>query len=171
MHVFLFTKSKKNAKRLYIYTKSETLFKKQDNLRYVFIHKNPDTLRYAIFMNFLKLAFIYIQKAWHFLLCDVFIYKTPETSKKTILFALSFLYAKSLTLSVTQFLIEFLKWLEEGGHFFIKKTMHFALHFYMKKNSLSVKFLYTKSETLCVTFLYEKTIHFALRLYIYNFHV
>ena len=28
---------------IYIYTKIETLFKKQDNLRYVFIHKNPDT--------------------------------------------------------------------------------------------------------------------------------
>ena len=28
----------------YIYTKSQTLFKKQDNLCYVFIHKKPYTL-------------------------------------------------------------------------------------------------------------------------------
>ena len=32
-----------------MYSKSQTLFKKQDNLRYGFIHKHPDTLRYAIF--------------------------------------------------------------------------------------------------------------------------
>ena len=45
----LFTKSEKNGERIYIYTKSYTLCKKQDNLRYVFVHKKPDTLRYAIF--------------------------------------------------------------------------------------------------------------------------
>ena len=32
----------------FLYTKSETLFKKQDNLRFVFIYKIPDTLHYAI---------------------------------------------------------------------------------------------------------------------------
>ena len=40
----------------FLYTKSGTLRKKQDNLRYVFIYKNPDTLRYAISIEFLKLA-------------------------------------------------------------------------------------------------------------------
>ena len=40
----------------FLNTQSETLRKKQDNLRYVSIYKNPDTLRYAIFMEFLKLA-------------------------------------------------------------------------------------------------------------------
>ena len=54
---FYIQKSKKIAKRLYIYTKIQTLFKKQDNLCYIFIHKKPDTLRYAIFMKFLKLEF------------------------------------------------------------------------------------------------------------------
>ena len=57
-HTFLYRKSKKIAKRLYIYAKSQTLFKKQDNLRYVFIYKKSDTLRYAIFMKMLKLAYI-----------------------------------------------------------------------------------------------------------------
>ena len=33
----------------FLYTKIQTLRKKQDNLRYVFRYKNPDTLRYAIF--------------------------------------------------------------------------------------------------------------------------
>ena len=40
-------------------TKSQTLRKKQDTLRYFFIYKNPDTLRYGVFKKFLKLAFIY----------------------------------------------------------------------------------------------------------------
>ena len=33
----------------FLYTKSQTLRKNQDNLCYSFIYKNPDTLRYAIF--------------------------------------------------------------------------------------------------------------------------
>ena len=75
--------AKKMAKRLNIYRKIPTLFKKQENLRYVFIHKKPDTLRYTIFMKFLKLAFIYIQRARHFALSEVFIYtKSPTIRKK-----------------------------------------------------------------------------------------
>ena len=55
----------------FLYTKIQTLRKKQDNLRYVFIHKNPDTLRYTIFMECLKLAeggWDYMQKTMHFAL-------------------------------------------------------------------------------------------------------
>ena len=33
----------------FLYVKIQTLRKKQDNLRYVFIYKNPDNLRCAIF--------------------------------------------------------------------------------------------------------------------------
>ena len=44
MRVFKYTQ----IKRLYIYKKLDNL-QKQDNLCYVFIHKNPDTLRQAIF--------------------------------------------------------------------------------------------------------------------------
>ena len=59
VHNFIYTKSKKIAKSLYIYTKSQTLFEKQDNLRYVFIHKNPDTLCYTIFYEIFEIG-IYI---------------------------------------------------------------------------------------------------------------
>ena len=52
-------KNQNKFERLYIYSKSQTLFKKQDNLRYVFIHKKPHTLHYTIFREFLKLAFMY----------------------------------------------------------------------------------------------------------------
>ena len=36
---------------IYIYKKADT-FQKQDNLRFVFIHKKLDTVRYAIFHEF-----------------------------------------------------------------------------------------------------------------------
>ena len=32
----------------HIYTKIQTFFKKQDTLRFVFIHNKPDTLQYVI---------------------------------------------------------------------------------------------------------------------------
>ena len=60
-HLYIY--KAKNEKRLYIYTKFQTLFKKQDNLRCVFIHRKPGTLRYAIFHKCLKFAFLYIQRA------------------------------------------------------------------------------------------------------------
>ena len=52
-------KEKQIAKSLYIYIQIQTLFKKQDNLRYVFIHKNPDTLRYTVFDEIFEIG-IYI---------------------------------------------------------------------------------------------------------------
>ena len=60
---YIYTKSKKNCETfIYIYKKPDTLQKsRQFALR--FIHKNLDTLRYAIFTIFLKLAFISIQKS------------------------------------------------------------------------------------------------------------
>ena len=56
-HVYI-QKKQKNCET-FLYTKSQTLFKKLDNFRYVFIWKKPYTLRYGIFMKFLKLAFTY----------------------------------------------------------------------------------------------------------------
>ena len=52
-------KAKTIANRLYIYTKRDTLCKKQDNLRYVFIQKNPDSLRYEILHEIFEMG-IYI---------------------------------------------------------------------------------------------------------------
>ena len=53
----LYTKSMTLCVTWHVYMqKSRTLRKKKDKLRYVFIYKNPNTLRYAIFVEFFKLA-------------------------------------------------------------------------------------------------------------------
>ena len=98
-HFYIY-KKQKNAKRLYKYTKSQTLCKKQDNLCYVFIHKKQTLYVRQFFMKFLKLAFKYMQKSLHFALHDVFMYKKIDTSKRARQSALRFLYTKSLTLCV-----------------------------------------------------------------------
>ena len=74
------------------YTKSQTLSKKQDHFRYVFIYKNLDTLRYAIFHGIFENGrggHFYIQKKMHFALHFIFkkqcnlhyvvTYKHPDT--------------------------------------------------------------------------------------------
>ena len=43
--------------KTFLYAKSQTLFTKLDNFRYVFIYKNSYTLRYRIFHDFFNLAF------------------------------------------------------------------------------------------------------------------
>ena len=52
-------KKQKIYMRSYIYSKNQTLFKKQDNLRYVLFTKKPDTLHYAIFHEIFEIG-IYI---------------------------------------------------------------------------------------------------------------
>ena len=82
----------------FFYTKSLTLYKKQDNLRYVFILKNPDNLYYAIFHWIFVIdgewggVFICKNKCT---LCYVFRYKKPDTLRyifiwKKMHFALRF---------------------------------------------------------------------------------
>ena len=53
---YIYKRQKKLQKE---YTKSQTLCKKQDNLRHVFIHKKPDTLRYTIFYEIFEIG-VYI---------------------------------------------------------------------------------------------------------------
>ena len=81
---------------VFIYKKPDTS-KKQDNLRYVFMYKKPETLRYAIFMELLKLAegrgHFYEQKTMHFVL-NFYVQEAMH-------FPLGFLYTKSETLCVT----------------------------------------------------------------------
>ena len=48
--------------RYVLYTKSQTLCKRQDNFCYVFIYKKQDTLRYAIFHENFEVG-VYKQKA------------------------------------------------------------------------------------------------------------
>ena len=76
-----------------IYTKSMKLRKKQDNLRYVFIYKNPAVCVTRFFIEFLKFAGgrdIYALKK-QCTLCDIFILKNSAL-------CVTLLYTKSLTL-------------------------------------------------------------------------
>ena len=59
---------------------------------HVFIYKKPYTLRYGTFHEIFEVG-IYIQKAWHFALREVFIYKKQDTSEKARQFAIH-LYTK-----------------------------------------------------------------------------
>ena len=77
----------------FLYTKSQTLCTNQDNLRYVFVYKKPDTLYYTTFHGTFEIggggvgSFIckknslceinYMQKTLHFVLS--FIYKKHDT--------------------------------------------------------------------------------------------
>ena len=58
---FLYTQKAKNCET-FLYPKSQTLFKKRDNFRYVFIYQKLYTLRYGIFHEIFEVG-IYIQKA------------------------------------------------------------------------------------------------------------
>ena len=83
-----------------------------------FIYKKPDTLCYAIFQEFFEIG-IYIQKARHFSLRDVFIYKNPDTSQKARQFALRFfIYIKPDTLRYAIFYGIF-EIGRGGGHFYM----------------------------------------------------
>ena len=141
-------------------------------MRNVFIYKNPDTLQRArqfpLRFNIQKARHftlhnfpwifqvgIYIQKAWHFALREVFIYKNPDTSQKRKKICVTFIYKKTWTLCVTQFFVEFWNW-RRGGHFYMQKAMYFASDLYMQKKALCVTFLYRTSLLLWVTFYMQK---------------
>ena len=90
---------------------------------------------------------IYIQKAWHFALGDVYIYKKLDTSQKARQFA------------------------EGGETFYIKKTMHFAWHFYIEKTMhFALRCFIQKAWHYALHFNIQKIIHFSLRLYFYNLY-
>ena len=110
-------KEKEIVKRLYKNKNPDTFQKER-----LFIHKNQDTLSYAIFIKKLKLAWIYIQKAGHFSLRDVFVCTKIQTlRKKKDNLRYVYLYIKIPTLCVTQFFIGFLKLAEGGGDLMNKK--------------------------------------------------
>ena len=96
---------------MFLYTKIQTIRKKQDVLRYVFIYQNMDTLRYAIFHWIFEIGggrgtFFYAKNN---ALCVEFLY--PKKMHLTLHFN-----TKILALC-----IKFSK----------KKTIHFALRFYI----------------------------------------
>ena len=176
---FYIYKKQKNAKRFYIHKKQDTSQKAGQFPLQFYIQKAWHFTSRDFLWKFE--VGVYIQKAWHFALRDVFIYKRPDTSQKARQFALGFIY-KIWTLCITRFLIEFLKLAELGEHFYMQKTMHFALwfylqkvwhfalHFYIQKTiHFALHFLYKnidnlryificKKNALCVTFLYLKCI-------------
>ena len=91
-----FIYNKRDALRYvkFVYIKSQTLGKKQDNLRYGFLYKNMDTLRHAISIESLKLVegrgiFVYPKNN---ALCVTFLYR------KSLTLCVTFLYAKKCTL-------------------------------------------------------------------------
>ena len=91
--------------------KELTLRKKQDNFRYVFIYKNSDTLRYAIFHGTFEIGggrgHFYMQKTMHFVL---YFYM-----QKTMHFALRFYLQKARHFAL---------------HLYLQKK-YFALRFYV----------------------------------------
>ena len=120
--------SPKNCETFILIQKSRH-FAKSKIISVTFLFTKSQKLYVTQFLiHFFKLEFIYIQKAWHFVLRDVFIYKKPDTSQKSRQFALRFFYTKSLTLCFTQFFMKVLK-LTEGGRFYTQKIMQFALHY------------------------------------------
>ena len=84
---FIFKKHDTLRYVTFIYSKSMTLRKKQYNLRYVFIYRNPALFRYAIFIEFLKFAEgggIYLSK--NNVLCVTFLYWKNNALCVTLLY-------------------------------------------------------------------------------------
>ena len=90
----------KNKFRNVFIKKDKHFTKKKYNLRYDFIYQMFNTFCYAIFRGNFEIG-ISIQKALHFSLRDVLIYKKPDT-----LFYVS-LYIKILTHCAMQFFMDF----------------------------------------------------------------
>ena len=68
---FLYIQKAKKIRKIKLTTKSQALCKKKDNLRYVSIHKNYDTLRHVIFPFLVLNWYLFIYKAH-----DTFCYVT-----------------------------------------------------------------------------------------------
>ena len=147
---FIYTKSEKNCD-MFLYTKSQSLIKKLDNSRYVFIYKKPYIWRYGIFMKFLKLAFI--NKKHDTLRYVTFLYtKSYALRKKQDNLRYVFMYKNPALLLYAIF--HWIFWnLRRGGTFIhSNNNIFFVTFLYWKNNALCVTLLYTKRLTLCVTF-------------------
>ena len=112
MYCLTYTKSNKFCET-FLYTKIQTLCKKQDKLRYVFIYKKPDTLRYAIFHQIFDIV-VYILKSMTLCVTWRFYIKRSRHFAKINTICVTFLYTKILTLSVMRFFVELVK-LAKGG--------------------------------------------------------
>ena len=134
----------------FLYTKSQTLFKKLSKFRYVFKYKKQYTWRYGIFMKFLKLEFIY--KKHDTLRYVTFLYaKSWTLHKKQDNLRYVFIY-KNLALLRYAIFYWIFEICGEGGIYLFKKHCTLRDIFILKNNALYVTLLYTKSLTLSVTF-------------------
>ena len=107
---FIYIQKAKKLRNIYIYRKIKTIC-------VTFLLTKSRTLYVTrFFIIFLKLEFIYIQKAWHFALHDVFIYKKLDTSKKARQFTLRILYKKAWNFALRNFPWNFWNW-RRGGAF------------------------------------------------------
>ena len=156
------------SSRLYIYIQKARHFSKSKTICVTFLFTKIQTLCVMrFFMKYLKLEFIYIQKAWHFALRDVFIYQNPDTSKKSKTICVMFFYIKKAWyFALHDFSWYFWNWRRVRVIFIITINALCVKFVYVEKNEISVTFSYTKSQTFCVTLLWAKQIHFALRFYI-----
>ena len=150
-HLYIF-KRRKNCQIFYI-TKSWHLAKSKTVSVNVFIYKKDHTFIFSIFDANFQFG-IYIQKLWHFVLCDLFYTESMTLRKKQDNLRYVFIYKNQDNLRYAIF-VEFLKLLEGGGaflYFFKQCTLRYIL--IAKSIAICVMFLYTKSLTFCVTFIY-----------------
>ena len=146
MHVLYIQRAKK-TKRLYVYTKIQTLCKKQDNLRYVFIHKKPSTLRYAIFHEIFESSiYIYMQSMTLCVMWRFYIQKSRHFAKSKTIWVIFLNIQKRMKFCVTRFFIDLLKL---AGIFINKKqcTLHY-IFFCKKQCTFRYVFIYKNPDTL-----------------------
>ena len=118
-----YTQRAKKNRNVFIYKKPDIFQKSRQFLLRFYIQKAIHlTLR--DFHEIFEVG-IYIKKAWHFALHEVFIYKKQDTSKKSkTICDTFFIYKNPALLRHAIF-----HWIFEicggGGHLFIKKTMYY----------------------------------------------
>ena len=135
VHAYIHKKQKKFP-NVFIYKKSDT-FQKARQFPLCFYIQKAIHLTLRDFHEIFDVG-IFIQRVWHFLLRDVFIYKKLDTWQRARQFAIRFYIQKSGTFALREFSLNFWNlWI--GGDM------------YSWKNNV-----------LRVTLLYWKTIHFAL---------
>ena len=156
-----YTKSKINCET-FLYTKSQTIFKKLHNFRFVFISKKQYTLHYGIFHEIFEVG-IYIQKSWHFALRDVFIYKKLDNLRYVFI-------SKIRHFCVTRYFIEFLKFAEGGDINALKKILCVKF-LYWKTIYFALLFCIHRAWHFALHFNNQKTVHFSLSLYISNLYL
>ena len=148
---FIYTKRKEIAIRFYI--QKARHFAKSMTIPVTFLYKNKITLFPPIFHEIFEVG-IYIQKAWHFSLCEFLIQKFRHiTKRKTI--CVRFYIQKSKHFALRNFHGIFeISW---GGRTFLyKTTIYFALHIYIEK-------ILHFTLHFCI----QKSLQFALNVYFF----